>query len=290
MNIPSDKITWKSLSECLAEIKAQAPLSESAEPDFCACGELRFTDRDTMQQGVTYCDGMHQYGLSTNNRSYKELDGNVVTYQPPTPVFGWKGFCPVYKKHQGWIDPYEGMTFKNFNRDNDPHNAYEKAFNFLSPGRLILGGPRGRGKTHLARALYRIMNGRQQPALWYKAPELAEKWRQYAGNYDSDIQAEARAYRESVRGVEAVFIDDLGEERIPLGNDGKPKTDLFNEQFKMLIEDCKALVITTNLDSKMLYDRYGAKIIDRMMAGAITASLAGENYRAKSFPKLKAGI
>jgi DNA replication protein DnaC len=123
--------------------------------------------------------------------------------------------------------------------------------------------------------------------MWLKAPDMADKWRQFVGNYDHEVQQEARAFREQLDKADCVFIDDLGEERVPLDSKGKPRSDLFNEQFKLLVERAKSLVVTTNFDSKMLFDRYGEKIMDRIFQNAVAVRMEGENYRRKSFPRLK---
>jgi len=280
----------KPLSEDLDELKAQAPqnMSEATEPEFCQCGELRFVAKEQMEIGAAYGDGVYQYGLSTNKRTYREGDGTIVTYQPRDPVFGMKGHCPGFRKDQGFVDPYENMTFEKFDQSNDPVNAFDRVFNFRLPGKLIIGGPRGRGKTHLARASYRGMKSAGKRCVWLKAPGLAEAWRQYAGNYDTETQAEAREFKHKCETADCIYIDDLAEERVPLGPDGEPKSDLFNEQFKLLVESAKSDGITTNSDSTMLRERYGDKIFDRIMEGATTVRMKGQNYRAKSFPLLKA--
>lgn len=47
------------------------------------------------------------------------------------------------------------------------------------------------------------------------------------------------------------------------------------------------IVITTNLDSAKLEKRYKKKIFGRLMAGAKTLTMIGEDYRAKFYPVLK---
>lgn len=264
-------------------LESQMQVSEGSEPQFAKCGELLLVERSQMQEEVTYCDNTYHYSLTRRPRR----DGSGTIYTPNESVLTSTGYCASYRKSQGWKDPYENMTFKNFDRANDPSNAYEVVFNFQIPGKLLIGGPRGRGKTHLARAKYRVLLSQQKVCIWLKAPDLAESWRKYAGSYDYDTQTENMKFKDALRNADCIFIDDLAEERLPLGADGKPRSDLFNEQFKMLIEDCKALIITTNSDGKMLKERYGDKIFDRLMEGATTAKTEGENYRSRSFPQMQ---
>lgn len=246
------------------------------------CGEHAIIAREDMAEEVTYCDGIYHYALSRRPRRLAE-----GMYTPTEPVYGCKGYCPSHRKAQGWSDPFEGMTFETFERSNDPTNAFEQVFNFRLPGKLILGGSRGRGKTHLARAAFSGMVAAGKSCVWFKAPEMAECFRRFAGNYEHEVQTEASAFWHKVRFADCIFIDDLAEERLPLDANGKPKSDLFNEQFKLLLESAKSLVITTNLDYKMLKDRYGEKINDRLFEHVLAVRMEGENYRAKSFPRLK---
>lgn len=284
----------KSFREMLQELEEQqANLSDSVEPDFCDCGAQIFTDKDSMDEEVPYCTREYRFIRSRRPRSL-DADGRKYTWTPTEAVFCAMGECPRIKerRQEDYIkqvrSTHKDMLFETFDRANDPANAFERVRNFKvddngKPGKLIIVGDRGRGKTHLARALYVQLLSERWVCRWFRSPDLAETFRRAQSGDDWEQRRESEETFQHIKKADCLFIDDLGEERLPEGS------DLFHEQFKMLLEDVRALVITTNLDSKQLEKRYKEKIFDRLMENAKSAVLMGANFRATRFPKMKQG-
>lgn len=258
--------------------------SEAAEPDFCSCGELMFTNENAMEIDVIYCDGIYQYVKSRRERNYI-ADSERVYYTPLTPVMTSKGKCPSADKKrrqeelQQIKSEYSGMTFEAFDRPIQPA-AYDFCIEFDGSGKIIMAGFTGVGKTHLARATYLKLLFADRDCMWLKAPDLAELFRRIQSyNDDPADRTEAQNYYSRLTKADCVFIDDLGTERMT-------ESDLFNEQFKLFLESIKGgLFITTNFDSAALTKRYHEKIASRILENAKAIVMTGDDYRRRSFPK-----
>lgn len=278
--------SWNDFATALKEFKAKADQqSEAAEPQFCECGELSMVTVAEMELDVKYCDSYNVLMMAKDvKRKGFIATGEHIYYIGPCPEIANRKKQEKVKKI---LDLYGDMTFDKFDRSNDPSNQFEKVFSWLPansagmPQKLMIGGLRGRGKTHLARALYiKLQVECGINCEWFYVEDLNEIFRKRSMGEGEEL-TEADSVYERIIAADCLFIDDLGEEKIPRNS------DLFFVEFKALLQKLKSIVITTNLGSEALMKRYQGKIHDRIFEHCITAVLTGANYREKSFPALK---
>lgn len=122
---------------------------------------------------------------------------------------------------------------------------------------LVLVGPVGTGKTHLACALLVREQERRGVGLYVSVPELLEAIR---SRYGGDQGASAQAYMQQTAAMPLLLLDDLGAERA---------TDWAVEQLAMLIDrryrDELVTIITTNMRSRgALADHLGDRTASRI--------------------------
>jgi DNA replication protein DnaC len=111
------------------------------------------------------------------------------------------------------LGTYEEKTFEGF-RSHIPGvgEAFKAAQEYARDpdGWLVLVGPVGCGKTHLAAAIAREVLGRERPVLFTTVPELMDHLR------EAFSPAKEVPYHElfdDIRQVELLILDDLGVER-----------------------------------------------------------------------------
>lgn len=275
-----ERLTIKHFQDALKKFQIeQQEVSETVEPIFHECGlqDRPYSDAD-MEPGVFYCTSEYHFIMKNN---YRYCSG-------PCPIPEHKRQVAQVQKIKSEYLTLEGqpMEFATFIRDAHPE-AFDKCVEFSDnggKGKLILAGGAGRGKTHLARSMYISLISKMHVARWIKAPDLAELFRRVQSfSVNQQDRDEASGRYELLKRAECVFLDDLGTER-------QTESDLFNEQFKLFLEDVRSagLVVTTNLDSKDIFRRYQDKIASRLLENCKTLVLLGEDYRRKSFPRVKA--
>lgn len=138
--------------------------------------------------------------------------------------------------------------------------AYAKVLQFIktSQGMLVLAGPRGTGKTHLGLMIAEERVMAKLGVLYSKVPRLLMNLRT-----SLSAQAPNLGYQELFDrwvNIPCAVLDDLGQER---------DSDWVQESLMLLLdmryEARTATVITTNLDSHGIRERYGSALYDRLM-------------------------
>lgn len=167
---------------------------------------------------------------------------------------------------------------------------------------LILGGGLGTGKTTMIRAINRLAKRAQEvcrhgaeSASWRGDSELSRQYRAAIhrhrapamctalalANWASN-QDEAQIYERAI--VEPFLaIDDLGTEPLAIkvfGTEKLPLADLLAARYDKIAPT----LITTNLGPAGIFDRYGARIFDRIQEIADTIGFEGASFRAAATP------
>ncbi len=155
-------------------------------------------------------------------------------------------------------DRFFGCTFCNYTVNANNRKAFDACKALCDTYQkgtkgLMLSGPNGIGKNHLAAAIVEALATKLVPAYFGTVTKIKTK---ICDAFGSSVEEAI----DSIMRYSVVCINDLGAER---------ETDFMKELLFDLIdrmyEENRTLIITTNLDSNMLYARYGSRIVSRML-------------------------
>jgi len=224
---------------------------------------------------------------------YRTLVGERGTYDPPVEEEALCPFCRGFKfisKHVRVGHPEfgasfpcrcqllaDGPTLDNFivGANVDLKLAKEAVTHWLEgrgPALVVLMGPRGVGKTHLALAAVYEFQRRFQSCLMITDRELDSMLRQsFEGNQTDDILRGLRAERN-------LIIDDLGVvARDPTGTLAALMDSIMDDRWKLAREGDHRTLITTNLRQTDLPARMASRFGDKTRARAL--EISAPDYR-----------
>lgn len=137
---------------------------------------------------------------------------------------------------------------------------------------IILRGPYGCGKTHLAAAILHRLAEKGIAGLFVVVPELLEAIRS-GFNQQND---KATASIEQLKEAPLLVLDDLGAEKM---------TDWAREQIFIIInrryENMLPTVITTNYNTAELVERLGQRTVSRLAEMTTAYTIEAGDYRLK---------
>jgi DNA replication protein DnaC len=170
------------------------------------------------------------------------------------------------------------MTFGSFEAYPANEVALARATAALDNERwLLLAGPPGVGKTHLAAAILNARLERGRDGAFCTVPELLENIRQVMRT-DSG----SSGLIELVKTVELLILDDLGTEKV---------TDWVAEQLFVIVNarnlNERQTVVTTNYEAPQglithLGGITGERIVSRLLEAGDWVCMAGPDWRLKS--------
>lgn len=134
---------------------------------------------------------------------------------------------------------------------------------------MILSGPYGTGKTHLACAIGREAMRIGARTAFQLAAELG------SGTFD-EVQQRFRKLRD----VDLLVVDDLSNEFVTNEKAGVVAREMFSLLDYFYSAD-KGLIITTNVPGKALPEAVGNRVLDRFRERALFVQVKGESYRPK---------
>ena len=168
---------------------------------------------------------------------------------------------------------FSNITFETFKVNADNKNAYKKCFEYVTefPENkdgigLIISGPVGTGKTHLAAAItHKIISDYGIPVQFKTAIEI-----------HGELNEFEKATYDKYKKCDLLVIDDLGKEK---------STDWRKEKIFEIInaryEDYLPTIITTNLTGKQLDDTFGAATFSRLCESCRYLELSGRDWRTR---------
>ncbi|MEN6626025.1 MAG: ATP-binding protein [Candidatus Sumerlaeia bacterium] len=167
---------------------------------------------------------------------------------------------------------YAGKTLENFSARDKPRKmlvhsaqAYVSGFNLkkeagangVYPKGLLMTGPVGCGKSHLAVAILRGVIEKGYSGLYYNSPDLL---RDIRSTFEPSSDLTEDDLLEEVTTVDLLVFDDVGAENA---------TGFVLDRFYLIIneryEGCKPIIVTTNLNLEELENRLGKRIVSRML-------------------------
>lgn len=173
--------------------------------------------------------------------------------------------------------------FENFDRNSHTAKAFQQCKDYaeninehLKDGQgLLLAGPVGTGKTHLAAAIvHEVIEKHVIPAAFVTVPDLLARIKATFGNgHNEETQEELINL---VRSADLLVLDDMGVE--------KP-TDWVREQLYIILdsryEDLKPTIITTNCSLEEMEERIGARTVSRIIEMCDGVMVDGTDYRKR---------
>lgn len=184
-------------------------------------------------------------------------------------------------KNSGLPKRFKRKTFENYKR-GDNFIAYKKAEEFaenfpdINKG-LLLVGPVGTGKTHLAAAISNKLISRLYSVYFGNTTDIMSFIK---STYSKDAEmTEGEAIELMTEKVDLLVIDDLGKE-----NETENTLSVLYQIINKLYENEKLVVITTNFNSSDLARKLGERgpaMVSRITGMCEPVVLSGEDWRLK---------
>lgn len=168
---------------------------------------------------------------------------------------------------------FRERTFQNFKLNEKNKLAFDAAFDF-DPNQkngIVLWGPTGSGKTHLAAAIVNSWVGKV-PALFLSSPDMLAAIRPGS---DKDPKALDLAKR-----VRLLVIDDLGAEK---SSEWTLETHfaILNYRYDWHLPT----IITTNYSLEMLERKVGQRVVSRLIEMCRFIEVSDKDHRIEMRPK-----
>lgn len=140
---------------------------------------------------------------------------------------------------------------------------------------LLLLGPVGCGKSHLAAGILREIVLKGYSGLFYNSPDLLSEIR---ATFQQGSEISEDDLIEEISSVDLLVLDDLGAEKV---------TDFVLDRFYLIInkryESCLPLIVTTNCDMETLRGRLNNRVVSRLMEMCPPlGAFPDEDYRMKA--------
>lgn len=191
-----------------------------------------------------------------------------------------------YETYSVIPEDLEDASFDNY-KPNHPtqQEAFKKAtwyaekFGELDFTSLLMRGPYGIGKSHLAKAIADEVRRKGHAVVYIDVPQLLRKIRKTYSGEGTD-----EAIYQAIQKADLVVFDDLGAERVKLENGESWVGEVLFEMFSARTN--KEKVITTNCGPDELrakYGKMGPRILSRMMKGTKAVKMEGRDMRIAEF-------
>jgi len=156
-------------------------------------------------------------------------------------------------------------------------SSYIKSFDITTSAGIMLFGPVGTGKTHLAIAVLQELIKKGHAGAYVTVPELLDEMRD---SINSEVKGSSAKLMQLVKTIPILVLDDLGTEKA---------TDWVRERLYVIInaryEDMKSTIITTNCGIEELQERIGERTVSRLWEMCKGVVLDGEDRRKKRLSK-----
>ncbi|HEX5940125.1 MAG TPA: ATP-binding protein, partial [Dehalococcoidia bacterium] len=176
------------------------------------------------------------------------------------------------------LGPLIRLTFENLipqGRSSNPSDQQAfshcvkaaRDFARFPEGWLVLSGPSGAGKTHVAAAIANEAIERGRPALFVVVPDLLDHLR---SSYSSDADLGFNQLFEQVRNAPILILDDLGTQQMT-GWTQEKLFQLINQRFNSQMPT----VVTTNQRPAELPERMRTRLTDTSLVRVFELEQSG---------------
>lgn len=222
------------------------------------------------------CDGMKEYIKAKNQLTelYRLIEETGVELD----------MCSVSAarslEHCHLGERFRECSFDNFDKSYE-ETAYKTALSFAKNfpendgSGLILVGPAGTGKTHLAAAIsnYLVKDLYVPVCFW---------------NYSEALDSIRRSFRDNSGSAEDIIQKMIDSPLLVLDDLGKEKrSEWSDEQMYRIINnryiDRKPIVITSNFDLEHLLDMLDRSVISRLFGTCQAVKMNGIDYRLREY-------
>lgn len=186
--------------------------------------------------------------------------------------------------------------FENWQTDKESYNQKVKELCWEFANRLskedqvglMLYGPAGVGKSHLAAAMCKVLIKRGISVLKVKVPDLL------AGGRSSFAEEEVRDVLEKLRRAKVLWLDDMTTDHLACAFESKKAAEMLYRVIDQAVENKQVLIITTNhkpedLKSRLFEIDGSDRIYDRLRELVHPVEVRGKSQRGsvrdKNSPK-----
>ena len=180
----------------------------------------------------------------------------------------------------------ESATLENYKIEYESQaEALERTIDYIDrftgKENLYYFGRTGRGKTHLAVGLYKVLKNSGFTVMFFDVPKLMDT---IVASWDNDAGYSESKFMKAVSEADVLILDDLGVERISEWVDQTLYSILNRRQGK-------SVIFTSNIHPADLTKRYGERIADRiknkMKQDQLISISTPESYRTQDLTMYK---
>lgn len=171
-------------------------------------------------------------------------------------------------------------TFDAFNKAPGTEQAlmhcrnYAKSFPDYGGDALMIWGPYGNGKSHLAAAVAHVVQAKGFTVVFQTLPELLERIRSTFGDRKDKETEKDIMY--ALQNCNLLILDDVGAEKV---------TDWVQDALFRIVDgryrQQRPILYTTNLKPSEIKDKVGPRIYDRIVETSIMVENSGNSFRMK---------
>lgn len=265
-------------STILSKIQEMTAKNDDGSPKTCkACGSVMFNKDNRI-----FC--WHCETIAPEDKQLaKETEDAHELLKTKKQIDRFKKYSLIPAK-------LENANFENY----FPQQGYEKeqgealatckeyadTFNPDEPKNLVIYGPWGTGKSHLAKSITDIVMAKDYTSLFITLPKLITKLRA-TWNRNSDLTE--FDVLQIIETVKVLVLDDVGAE-LTDDMDPREKARVKAKLFEIFDSRAgRATVITMNLTPKQFLETYGERDASRLLQDADLLKIPGNNYRMRKF-------